>query len=149
MTETDTASPAPVAATPEPVVEAPAAPAKAAPTVDVEGDIVLGSELEAALRERVERARELPPKYWKLNGQKYRLQPYLAAGTMLSAVEAQSSRKFSQVIDSIRSFFYADEGQRFIDDIKDMTVDAPPDLEYFQDTIKALTEAAANRPFGK
>lgn len=127
---------APVAAQPEAAV--PAVPKR-----------VIGSDAEAALRERHAKAQG-EAIFYSFRGEEYRLLSPMPAAFMVHAGSIQSRdsedvdmREFK---DAIRSAFAGEDGDLFVKAIMDTKVGIPADAEFMSQVLGEIVEAVSGRP---
>lgn len=108
---------------------------------------VVGSDAEAALRERHAAARgeEL---IYEFRGEEYRLLTPMPAAFMVHAGQIQSGddvdmREFTA---AVKSAFVGEDGQKFLDAVLDTNVDIPADAEFISDILTDIVQAVSNRP---
>lgn len=110
---------------------------------------VVGSDAEAALRERHAAARGEELLY-AFRGVEYRLQTPMPAAFMVHAGQIQSQdgsevdmREFTA---AIRSAFVGEDGDRFVAALLDTSVDVPADAEFISEVLGDIVQAVTARP---
>lgn len=128
-----------------------------APAVEVqsppEGKI-FGSDLEAALDEKLTEARgkaEGEAKHWGFRGSYYKLRPHIPGSTVLTSMELANEKRADKLIELIKAFFVDDEGDRFVDALKGEIADLEPGAvaQMLQMIVTDLFGIYGNRPLAK
>lgn len=133
-------------ADPTPSAPVAAQPESAVPSVPRR---VIGSDAEAALRERHAKAQG-EAVFYSFRGEEYRLLSPMPAAFMVHAGSIQSRgsedvdmREFK---DAIRSAFAGEDGVKFVNQLMDTTVDIPADAEFMSQVLGEIVEAVSGRP---
>lgn len=110
-------------------------------------DVIIGGELEAALRERLaESAIDTDGKYFAWRGDQFKMQPTLPAAVGLSAARMEESNSSAHIVRAIKQFFVPGEGERLLNSLTDAESDVPPDDKFLQDLLTTLVESYSQRP---
>jgi len=110
---------------------------------------VVGSDAEAALRERHAKARgeEL---FYSFRGDDYRLLTPMPAAFMVHAGQIQSQNgedvDMREFVSAIRSAFVGEDGPKFVAALLDTNVDIPADAEFISEVLSDIVAAVSNRP---
>ncbi len=123
---------------------APLAPVENVPAVKRR---VVGSDAEAALRDRHAKARgeEL---IYSFRGEEYRLLTPMPAAFMVHAGQIQTGDDVDmrEFVSAIRSAFVGEDGQKFVDVLLDTNVDVPADAEFISEVLSDIVQAVSSRP---
>lgn len=108
---------------------------------------VVGSDAEAALRERHAKSRGEELLYG-FRGKEYRLLTPMPAAFMVHAGQIQSGDEVDmrEFVSAIRSAFVGEDGQAFVDALLDTNVDVPADAEFISQVLTDIVQAVSSRP---
>ena len=108
---------------------------------------VIGSDAEAALRERYLRARGEEVTY-TLRGVEYRLLTPMPAAFMVHAGQIQNGddTDMREFVSAIKSAFVAPDGEALVAAILDTSAEIPADAEYIAQVLSDIVEAVSGRP---
>lgn len=108
---------------------------------------IIGSDAEAALRERYLQARGEELLY-SFRGEQYRLLTPMPAAFMVHAGQIQNGDDVDmrEFVSSIRSAFVGEDGQRFVDALLDTSAEIPADAEFISQVLSDIVEAVSGRP---
>lgn len=100
----------------------------------------VGAGLEAALKERTANARK-EELYIEFRGKKFKVLTPIPAAVGLHA--ASGSESSEQLLDTVRSLFAGDDGDRMVEELLDTKVDVPVDDVFIGDLIQEVLSAAS------
>lgn len=123
---------------------APVAPVENTPAVPRR---VIGSDAEAALRERHLKSRG-EDLFYGFRDEQYRLLTPMPAAFMVHAGQIQSGDDVDmrEFVSAIRSAFIGKDGQRFVDALLDTNVDVPADADFISEVLSDIVQAVSGRP---
>lgn len=107
---------------------------------------VVGSDAEAALRERHQKAQgeEL---FYSFRGEEYQINVPVPAAVLIHAglVQVQDGN-MEELMKAVKSAFVGEDGERLWAALIDTNVDVPADFEYINGMLNTVAEAATDRP---